>query len=92
MKEIINIVWIKRDIRTQDHASFNAAEKNHLPYLPIYIFEPSILSHPDISLRHQHLYTTLLSKLIWLANTTNQLRFFMMKRKTYLSFYCLNLT
>ena len=49
----INIVWIKRDLRTQDHASFDAAEKNHLPYIPIYIFEPSILSHPDSSLRHQ---------------------------------------
>ena len=53
MKESINIVWIKRDLRTQDHASFDAAEKNHLPYIPIYIFEPSILSHPDSSLRHQ---------------------------------------
>ena len=53
MKKNINIVWIKRDIRTQDHASFEAAEKSDLPYLPIYIFEPSILSHPDSSLRHQ---------------------------------------
>lgn len=53
MKESINIVWIKRDLRTQDHASFDAAEKNYLPYIPIYIFEPSILSHPDSSLRHQ---------------------------------------
>ena len=53
MKKNINIVWIKRDIRTQDHASFEAAEKSDFPYLPIYIFEPSILSHPDSSLRHQ---------------------------------------
>ena len=42
MKESINIVWIKRDLRTRDHASFDAAEKNHLPYIPIYIFEPSM--------------------------------------------------
>jgi len=49
----INIVWLKRDLRTQDHAPFNAAEKEGLPYYPIYIFEPSLLAHPDASLRHQ---------------------------------------
>ncbi len=26
----INIVWLKRDLRTQDHAPFNAAEKEGL--------------------------------------------------------------
>lgn len=53
MQEKINIVWIKRDIRSQDHASFFEAEMDGKPYLPIYIFEPSILNHPDSSLRHQ---------------------------------------
>ncbi len=53
MKEKINIVWIKRDIRSQDHASFFEAEIDSKSYLPIYIFEPSILKHPDSSLRHQ---------------------------------------
>ena len=53
MQENINIVWIKRDIRSQDHASFFEAEKDSKPYLPIYIFEPSILKHTDSSLRHQ---------------------------------------
>ena len=49
----VNIVWLKRDIRTQDHAPFFAAEKETIPYIPIYIFEPSITSHFDSSLRHQ---------------------------------------
>ncbi len=48
----INIVWIKRDIRTWDHAAFDAAEKENLPYIPIFIFEPSVMNHADCSLRH----------------------------------------
>ena len=53
MSKEVNIVWLKRDIRTQDHAPFFAAEKDTIPYIPIYIFEPSITSHLDSSLRHQ---------------------------------------
>lgn len=53
MKKSINVVWLKRDLRTQDHAPFFAAEENKKNYLPIFIFEPSILSHSDSSLRHQ---------------------------------------
>ena len=52
-KKRINIVWIKRDIRTQDHAAFEAAEQSRIPYLIIYLFEPSLLAYPDSSLRHQ---------------------------------------
>ena len=52
-KTKINIVWLKRDIRSQDHMPFFVAENDSTPFLPIYIFEPSILNHPDSSLRHQ---------------------------------------
>ena len=52
-KKSINLVWIKRDIRTQDHAALKAAEQAHIPYLIIYLFEPSLLAYPDSSLRHQ---------------------------------------
>ena len=52
MKESLNIVWVKRDIRTQDHEPFDLAEKNKLNYLTVYLFEPSIINHPDCSLRH----------------------------------------
>lgn len=48
----INIVWLKRDIRSQDHAPLASAEANGLPYLICYLFEPSLLKYPDSSLRH----------------------------------------
>lgn len=60
-KEAINIVWLKRDLRTQDHAPLQAAEQSGLPYLILYLFEPSLLAHPDTSLRHlQFQYHSLL--------------------------------
>lgn len=51
-KLAINIVWIKRDIRSHDHAPLYAADAESLPYLIIYLFEPSIISYKDSSLRH----------------------------------------
>ena len=51
-KEVINIVWMKRDIRTQDHEPFFLAEEQRLPYVAIYLFEPDLIHHPDTSLRH----------------------------------------
>jgi deoxyribodipyrimidine photo-lyase len=51
-KKCINIVWLKRDLRVQDHAAFDAADKSELPFLPIFILEPSQLSYPDSSERH----------------------------------------
>lgn len=52
LKKKINIVWIKRDIRTWDHEALQAAENEPLPYFPILIFEPSVMGHPDCSNRH----------------------------------------
>ena len=49
----VNVVWLKRDLRTHDHAPFYAADNSENDYIHIFIFEPSILSHPDSSLRHQ---------------------------------------
>ncbi|MCU0447068.1 MAG: DNA photolyase family protein [Microscillaceae bacterium] len=51
-KQTINIVWIKRDIRSQDHLPLWQAEQSKLPYLVIFLFEPSIIQYPDTSLRH----------------------------------------
>lgn len=51
-KTEINIVWIKRDIRSQDHLPLYFAEENHLPYLILFVFEPSIIQYQDTSLRH----------------------------------------
>ena len=51
-KKRINLVWIKRDIRSQDHMPLMMAERHPLPYLVVFLFEPSIITHPDTSLRH----------------------------------------
>ncbi len=48
----INIVWIKRDLRTIDHEAFHVAESMKSPYIPIYIFDPKLIKHPDTSDRH----------------------------------------
>ena len=52
IKRPINIVWLKRDLRTQDHLPFALAESEGIPFIAIYILEPSALKAPDSSLRH----------------------------------------
>ncbi len=51
-KQSINIVWIKRDLRTQDHTALQAAEQAGIPYLIVYFFEPTLIHSPDTSERH----------------------------------------
>jgi len=61
VKTPLNIVWLKRDLRLQDHAPFLAAEASEANYIPIYIFEPSIINYPDCSKRHlQFIYHSIL--------------------------------
>jgi len=56
----INIVWLKRDIRTQDHVALHAAETSGLPYIILYLFEPTLIAEPAYSLRHlQFIYHSL---------------------------------
>lgn len=52
-KKKINIVWLKRDIRTKDHAPLQAAESHQIPYIVIYIYDKDLAEHPSVSLRHQ---------------------------------------
>jgi deoxyribodipyrimidine photo-lyase len=52
MKPSINVVWLKRDLRTTDHAPMHAAETAGIPYLMLYLFEPSLMARPDCSGRH----------------------------------------
>ncbi|MEY3801060.1 MAG: hypothetical protein RLZZ548_940 [Bacteroidota bacterium] len=51
-KPPMQIVWIKRDLRTRDHAPLAEAEASGLPYRVIFIFEPNLVAHPDCSDRH----------------------------------------
>lgn len=48
----INVVWLKRDLRTSDHMPLFRAEQEPLPYFIIYLFEPDMMSNEDTSLRH----------------------------------------
>jgi deoxyribodipyrimidine photo-lyase len=52
LKQKINLVWLKRDIRSRDHQPFQLAEQADLPYLILFILEPSMMEHGDLSLRH----------------------------------------
>lgn len=55
-----NIVWLKRDLRLNDHEPFFHAEQAETEYIVIYIFEPSLLAHSDVSDRHlQFIYHSL---------------------------------
>ena len=51
-KEEINIVWFKRDLRLQDHEPLHNAQQSKLPFLLIYIFEPSVMAYDDSDVRH----------------------------------------
>jgi len=51
-KKPINIVWLKRDLRTQDHQCLAHAEKAGIDYRIVYFFEPHIICYPDTGERH----------------------------------------
>ena len=53
MKDSINIVWLKRDLRTTDHLPLYEAEKKQQNYIIIYLFEPNQTNYDDYSLRHK---------------------------------------
>jgi len=53
MRKKLNIVWLKRDLRTCDHEPLFEAEKSDLNYIIIYLFEPKQMAHYDYSIRHQ---------------------------------------
>ena len=53
IKQAIHMVWMKRDIRSKDHAPLFYAEQSGLPYVVIYFFEPLFDSKKDVALRQQ---------------------------------------
>lgn len=50
--EKINVVWLKRDLRTMDHAPLAVATRSELPMLVVYALEPSVEQMPQSDLRH----------------------------------------
>jgi deoxyribodipyrimidine photo-lyase len=51
-KQDIAIVWFKRDLRFTDHEALYYAQKQKLPILLIYCFEPSVMHFEDSDVRH----------------------------------------
>ena len=51
MQEIA-IVWFKRDLRFTDHEPLYTAQKQQLPILLVYCFEPSLMTYADSDVRH----------------------------------------
>ena len=51
-RPVINIVWLKRDLRLRDHASLRAAIRDGRPTVLLYCFEPSLIATPQSDVRH----------------------------------------
>ncbi len=52
MKHPIQLVWLKRDLRLNDHMALQKAAETGLPTLIFYCWEPSLLNAEDYSQRH----------------------------------------
>ena len=52
LRQEINIVWFKRDLRFTDHEPLYLAQQKNLPILFIYFFEPTLMSYDDSDTRH----------------------------------------
>jgi deoxyribodipyrimidine photo-lyase len=52
LKKEIVIVWFKRDLRFTDHEALFYAQKQSLPILLIYCFEPTLINFEDSDVRH----------------------------------------
>ncbi|MFM6935096.1 MAG: deoxyribodipyrimidine photo-lyase/cryptochrome family protein [Flavobacteriales bacterium] len=51
-REEIVVVWFKRDLRFTDHEALYHAQRQSLPILLLYCFEPSVMDYPDSDVRH----------------------------------------
>ncbi len=51
-KQVINVVWFKRDLRFTDNEALYNAQKSELPVVLIYLFEPSVMAFEDSDTRH----------------------------------------
>jgi deoxyribodipyrimidine photo-lyase len=86
-KKQVNIVWIKRDIRTQDHEPLAYALSAGMPFVIVYLFEPSLMAHQDTSLRHlQFQYHSILDFNKKYAETGLQMQIFHAEAKDVFSF------
>ena len=51
----VTLLWLKRDLRVEDHAALAAAARvadDRAPVLPLYVIEPALWAEPDRAGRH----------------------------------------
>jgi deoxyribodipyrimidine photo-lyase len=76
-KQEIVVVWFKRDLRFTDHEALFYAQKQGLPVLLMYFFEPSIMNYDDSDVRHwRFVYQSLLDMQDKLENLKARLYIF----------------
>jgi deoxyribodipyrimidine photo-lyase len=63
MKKPIALVWLKRDLRLEDHAPLQKAAEIGLPVVIFYAWEPSLLSAANYSNRHWNFIAESLSEI-----------------------------
>jgi deoxyribodipyrimidine photo-lyase len=76
-KTLLNIVWLKRDLRFTDHEPLYAATQQSLPVLLIYFFEPSVMAYDDSDIRHwRFVYESLQEMQTKLVDKNTQIHIF----------------
>ena len=61
MKQQVNIVWFKRDLRLHDHKPLQQSIEGNYPCILLYCFEPSMITYADSDIRHwRFVYESLL--------------------------------
>jgi len=50
----IDVIWLKKDIRLHDHGPFGFVARSGRPFLLVFIYEPSQLSHYSVHGSHIH--------------------------------------
>jgi deoxyribodipyrimidine photo-lyase len=77
VKQTINIVWFKRDLRFTDHEPLFHAQQSSLPLLLLYVFEPSVINFHDSDERHwRFVYQSILDMNDKLANLNSCVHIF----------------
>ncbi len=51
-KPLINVVWLKRNLRLQDNEALFRATQANIPFLIVYLFEPFLLKDAHYDNRH----------------------------------------
>jgi len=51
---MMDVVWLKKDVRLHDHGPFAEAAKGSRPFCVVYIYEPDQLSHHSVHGSHVH--------------------------------------